>query len=72
MIISMNDSSMSLIQYKDSEIMTTKNKITSNEKIKKDLGFVQKTSIETGIKKTILWMKKYYSKSTLFNEIDYL
>jgi dTDP-glucose 4,6-dehydratase len=49
-----------LIEYKDSEILTTKKKEVSFEKAIRDLNHQISFSFEEGLKKTIDWMKSYY------------
>ncbi len=49
-----------LIQYRDSEKLTTKIKKVDISLSVKELGHKQTVSLEEGIKLTIDWMKKYY------------
>lgn len=49
-----------LIQYKDSEILTTKSKKVDISKAIKDLDHKLTISLEDGVKKTIDWMRDYY------------
>jgi dTDP-glucose 4,6-dehydratase len=50
-----------LITYKDSEILTTKDKVVSIAKAKKDLGHKITVPLDEGIKRTLAWMKGYYN-----------
>ncbi|MBI1974281.1 MAG: NAD(P)-dependent oxidoreductase [Candidatus Zambryskibacteria bacterium] len=50
----------SLINYKDTEILTTKSKKVDISKAIKDLGHKLTVSLEDGVKRTIDWMKDYY------------
>ena len=49
-----------LIEYKDGEIMTMKNKPLDTRKAIRDLGHKISFSLEEGVKRTIDWMRKYY------------
>ena len=49
-----------IIQYRDSEKLTTKIKKVDISLSVKELGHKQTVSLEEGIKLTIDWMKKYY------------
>lgn len=51
----------SLIEYRDSEILTTKSKKLDVAKAVQDLSHSTSISLEEGIKKTIDWMKKVYN-----------
>jgi dTDP-glucose 4,6-dehydratase len=50
----------SLIQYQESEILTTKNKRVDVSKSEKDLKHVNSITLEEGVKRTVEWMKDYY------------
>lgn len=52
--------SIDLIEYKDSEILTTKIKKVNIDLSVKELSHVQTISLEEGVKRTIDWMKDYY------------
>jgi dTDP-glucose 4,6-dehydratase len=53
-----------LISYlDDSEILTTKVKLTNADKIKKYLGHKNSVSLDEGVKRTIKWMKNFYNIS---------
>lgn len=51
----------SLIEYAESEILTTKNKMVDVSKSEKDLKHQNTVSLEEGVKRTVEWMKNYYS-----------
>ena len=53
----------SLINYKESEIMTTLIKKPDISLSIKDLGFTESVSLDNGVKKTIEWMRNYYNKA---------
>lgn len=50
----------SLIQYKESEILTTKSKKVDISKAARDLDHKLTVNLEEGVKRTINWMKEYY------------
>jgi dTDP-glucose 4,6-dehydratase len=50
----------SLVTYKESERMTTRNKSVSNAKMVRDLGRLTETPFDDGIRNTIAWMKCTY------------
>jgi dTDP-glucose 4,6-dehydratase len=49
-----------LITYQDSEMLTTKNKMVDISLSEKELGHKETINIWEGLKRTILWMRKYY------------
>jgi dTDP-glucose 4,6-dehydratase len=51
-----------LVSYKDEEILTTKQKLVTCEKARRDLDHKHTISLEEGIHNTIEWMKKFYNK----------
>ena len=51
---------LDLIEYKESEILTTKLKKVNIDLSIKELGHTQTISLEEGIKRTIDWMRYYY------------
>ncbi len=51
-----------LIEYRDSEILTTKSKKVDVSKAQRDLDHKLSLTLEDGVKKTIDWMKEYYKK----------
>ncbi len=52
----------SLINYKDSEVLTTKSKKVDISKAVKDLDHKLTVNLDDGVKKTIDWMRIYYGK----------
>lgn len=50
-----------LINYQDSEILTTKNKKVNADKAISDLDHKITVSLEEGIKRTVDWMKRHYN-----------
>lgn len=51
----------SLVEYVDkNEILTTKQKVTSSDKIKTDFDHHNSVSLDEGVKRTVEWMKEYY------------
>ncbi len=66
------ENTKSKIVIKDSEIMTTKDKVTTNSKIKNDFNFKQSISIDQGISNTYKWMKNYYNNDFKLSELPYL
>lgn len=44
-----------------SEILTTQNKMSNADKIKKDLGHKNTVTLDEGIRRTVEWMKEYYN-----------
>jgi dTDP-glucose 4,6-dehydratase len=59
-IIEITGASRDLVKFKDSEILTTKNKSVDNSKSVRDLNHYNSVSLEEGIKKTFEWMKCVY------------
>ena len=51
---------LALIEYKESEMLTTKLKKVNFDLSVKELGHIQTISLEEGIKKTLDWMREYY------------
>jgi dTDP-glucose 4,6-dehydratase len=51
-----------LIEYRDSEVLTTKSKKVDISKVIRDLDHKLSISLEEGVKKTIDWMRSYYGK----------
>lgn len=62
----------SKIIIKDSEIMTTRDKVTTNLKIKTDFNFKQSVDIDQGVLNTYNWMKSYYNYNLKLTEIPFL
>ena len=54
------DANRDLINYSESEILTTKIKKLDNNLSKQDLNHIETVSLEDGVKLTIDWMKQYY------------
>lgn len=52
----------SMVTYKESEILTTKQKKVDSSKAKKDLGLKVTVNLDEGIANTIEWMKKVYKQ----------
>jgi len=49
-----------LIEYKESEKLTTKVKKVDNKLSVKELGYKETVSLEDGVRKTIDWMRDFY------------
>ncbi len=49
-----------LIEYKESEILTTKDKVVDVSRSERDLGHKNTVSLEEGVKRTVEWMREYY------------
>ena len=49
-----------LVTYQEGEILTTKDKRVDTSKAERDLGHKLTVDLETGVKKTIDWMRQYY------------
>ena len=58
-----------LVEYKESEDFTTKHKKVDCTKAIKDLNHNPKVDLEEGIKRTVNWMKDYYSKNSFENNL---
>ncbi len=52
--------SKSLINYAESEVLTTKHKLVDSVKAERDLGHTTTVSLDEGVRRTIDWMKEYY------------
>ncbi|MCP4349059.1 MAG: NAD(P)-dependent oxidoreductase [Desulfobacterales bacterium] len=50
-----------LVEYKDSEILTTQHKRVDTSKAVKDLNHKNTVSLEEGIRRTVSWMRKIYN-----------
>ncbi len=61
MIWRMTKADKNLITYRDSEVMTTKSKKVDISKAIKELDHKLTIDLESGVKKTIEWMKGYYN-----------
>ena len=53
-------SPLELIEYRESEMLTTKLKKVNIDLSVKELKHIQTISLEEGVKKTIDWMRDYY------------
>lgn len=51
---------VSLIEYRDSEILTTKDKVVDVSKSERDLKHKNSISLDDGVRQTVEWMKDYY------------
>jgi dTDP-glucose 4,6-dehydratase len=49
-----------LVQYRDSEILTTVKKTVNAEKAARDLGHIDSVTMEEGIRRTVDWMREVY------------
>lgn len=49
-----------LVEYKDAEILTTKDKVVDSSKAVRDLGLKATVSLEEGIRRTVEWMRQVY------------
>ena len=49
-----------LVSYKDSEILTTKDKLVKVDKAKLDLNHENTVGLDEGVRRTVNWMKNYY------------
>lgn len=52
----------SLVSYRESEILTTRQKKVDSTKAQRDLGLKVTVNLDEGIRNTIEWMKKVYEK----------
>ena len=60
-IIDVTGADPSLVNYKESEVLTTKTKIVDINKSIKDLNHVNSIGLKEGIEKTAKWMKSVYN-----------
>lgn len=51
-----------LIEYRDSEILTTKDKVVDVTKSERDLNHQNSVSLDEGVRRTVEWMREYYKK----------
>jgi dTDP-glucose 4,6-dehydratase len=49
-----------LVEYRDSEVLTTKDKTVDSTKAIRDLGHRSTVALEEGIRRTVEWMRKVY------------
>ena len=61
LILKYTKADSSLVNYKNSEILTTKHKLVNVDKAIRDLNHKNTIDLDTGVKKTIDWMKGYYN-----------
>jgi dTDP-glucose 4,6-dehydratase len=61
LVLKHTGASKDLVTYKDSEILTTKDKFVNVDKSIKDLNHSNSIDLDTGVKRTVEWMKKYYN-----------
>jgi len=59
-VIKYTGASRSLVNYKNSEMLTTTKKLTSAMKIKTHFDHKNTVELEEGVRKTVDWMKEYY------------
>jgi len=64
-ILKVTGADPNLVEYKDSELLTTKIKNVDISKAVKDLGHKESCSLEEGIRKTTEWMRKQYKSKTV-------
>ena len=64
-ILKITGADPNLVEYKDSEILTTKVKNVDVSKAVKDLDHIESCSLEEGIQKTAEWMVKEYKIKTV-------
>jgi len=50
----------SLVEYRDSEVLTTLHKRVDNNKARIDFGHEDTVTLEEGIRQTVEWMKEVY------------
>ncbi len=60
-ILSVTGADPDLVEYRDSEILTTKSKVVDISKAERDLGMAVTCSLEEGVQRTCDWMKKAYN-----------
>ena len=54
-----------LVDYRDSEILTTRHKLVDCSKAARDLKHTSTVSLDEGIRRTLLWMKDAYKNSVV-------
>jgi len=59
-ILKHTGASSDLVTYKDSEILTTKDKLVNVDKANRDLNHSNSINLNEGVQRTISWMKDYY------------
>ncbi|MEW6469628.1 MAG: NAD(P)-dependent oxidoreductase [Bacteroidota bacterium] len=60
LVVRLTGASPKLVEYRDSEILTTRFKKVDNSKAVRDLGHQTSVSLEKGVELTIDWMRKVY------------
>jgi len=60
-ILKHTNADKSLIKYTESEVLTTKHKLVNVDKAKKDLNHENTIDLDSGVWKTVKWMKEYYN-----------
>ena len=61
LVLKVSGASPSLVQYCDSEILTTKNKVVDVSKSVRDLNHENRYGLEEGLRLTAEWMRRVYS-----------
>jgi dTDP-glucose 4,6-dehydratase len=61
LILKYTKADSSLVNYKNSEVLTTKHKLVNVDKAIRDLNHKNTIDLDTGVKKTIDWMRGYYN-----------
>jgi dTDP-glucose 4,6-dehydratase len=64
MILKVTGADPKLVEYKDAEVLTTRDKKLDNTKAVKDLDHKDSVSLEEGVRRTVNWMKKVYDLKT--------
>ena len=59
-MLASTDASPSLVEYRDSEILTTRDKRVDTSKARDHLGHQDSVSLVEGVAKTVAWMKDAY------------
>jgi dTDP-glucose 4,6-dehydratase len=60
LVLKVTNASKSLVQYRDSEVLTTREKKVDNSKSIRDLDHKTTVSLEEGIRRTAAWMRSVY------------
>jgi dTDP-glucose 4,6-dehydratase len=64
MVLKVTGASLSLVQYRDPEVLTTRHKLVDVSKAVKDLGHQDTYSLEEGLRITAEWMRRVYNLQT--------
>jgi dTDP-glucose 4,6-dehydratase len=59
-ILKVTGANPALVQYRDSEILTTTRKMVDASKAARDLGHKDSCTLEEGIRRTVAWMREVY------------